>query len=196
MVSVFVLLALNDRSFIPQLRAAWQRRIDAAPDDPNTYINMGEFLKALAPNDACQYYERALALEPGDELVELAFATARHLAHHSVDEKFEDDDCGGATCLFDVLLAGDELLEETRGRMQPSDDDWKSSFEIVHPLVWSPLLISFAQSANGPPADSSAAMICKSALRMMYKTIPGKSEAGIVLRKPNLRKLWKDLVKL
>lgn len=92
LVSVFVLLALNDRSFIPQLRAAWQRRIDAAPDDPNTYINMGEFLKALAPNDACQYYERALALEPGDELVELAFATARHLAHHSVDEKFEDDD--------------------------------------------------------------------------------------------------------
>ncbi|MFA6212385.1 MAG: hypothetical protein WCT03_06790 [Candidatus Obscuribacterales bacterium] len=192
---LLLLLQPSDRRFIPQVRAAWQRRIDAAPDDPDTYINMGDFLQAVMPNAACDYYERALMLDRGNELTELALSTAKYLAMNVVDEEVEDYDSEGATCLYDVLKAGDVLLQETRDRIQPSDADWIIFFDIVHPLVWSPLLITFAQSACGPSVDSPASTICKSALRQMYKTIDEKSEAGIILRKPQLKKLWKDLVK-
>lgn len=192
---LLLLLQPSDRRFIPRVRAAWQRRIDAAPDDPDTYINMGDFLQAVAPNDACEYYEKALMLDRGNEMTKLALSTAKRLALHAVDEEFEDYASDGTTCLYDVLQAGDVLLQETRDRIQPSNADWNSFFDIVHPLVWSPLLITFTQSACGPSVDSHAATICKSVLRQMYKTIDRKSEAGIMLRKPQLKKLWKDLVK-
>jgi hypothetical protein len=44
------------------------------------------------------------------------------------------------------------------------------------------------------PLDSPAPMICKSALRSIYKTIDAKSEIGRSLRKSKLKALWKDLV--
>lgn len=182
----------GDRQYIPQIRAVWQRRIDAAPYDPVTYKNMGNFLLAVIPGEACSYYEKALSLG-GDQAIEASIITAKLLARHGADVTSEDYG-ENMPCFFDVLKAGDRLLQETRNRMQPSEADWNIFFDIAHELVWTPMLLGYAQTACQVPVDSSASTICKSALRQMYKTIDAKSEWGRALRKPKLKALWNDLV--
>ena len=98
------------------------------------------------------------------------------------------------TCVYKVLQAGDQLLQETQNRMQPSAVVWNEFFDIAHELIWSLSFVSFSQTACQVPLDSPASMICKSALRSIYKTIHAKSEIGRSLRKSKLKALWKDLV--
>ena len=181
----------GDRSYVPQIREAWQRRIDAAPNDPVSYDNMGHFLRAVNPGEACTYYEKALSLD-GSKTIESSIVSAKLLARHGADVTSED--YGDMACIFDVLQAGDRLLQETKNRMQPSEADWKVFFDIAHDLVWNREFMAFAQYGCEVPVDSSASTICKCALRKMYKTIDAKSEVGRALRKPKLKALWNDLV--
>jgi hypothetical protein len=182
----------GDLPYVPQIRAAWQRHIDAAPNDPVSYEDMGFFLTAVNPGEACSYYEKALSLG-GDKKIESSITTSKLLARHGSDITSEDYG-ENMTCFFDVLQAGDQLLQETRNRVQPSEADWNRFFEIAHPLVWNPMLLGYAQHSCEEPVDSSASTICKSALRQMYMTIDAKSEVGRALRKPKLKALWNDLV--
>lgn len=184
----------GDRPYVPQVRAAWQRRIDAAPNDPVFYQNMGDFLQAINPGEACSYYEKALSLN-GDKAIETSLTTARLLEKHGADATIEDYG-EPMTCFFDVLQAGDRLLQETRNRIQPKETDWNAFFDIVQELIRNPMFHVFAQTAREEHVEASApaSTICKSALRQMYKTFDAKSEVGIALRKRRLRALWNDLV--
>jgi hypothetical protein len=188
----FVLFAgPGDRPYVPQIRAAWQRRIDAAPNASVAYQHMGDFLQALNPGDACSYYEKALSLG-GDKAIESSLVTAKLLDKHGADTTKEDYG-EHMTCFFDVLKAGDLLLQATRDRMQPTEADWNRFFDIAHQLIWNPMLHSFAQTASEEPADAPASTICKSALRQIDKTFDAKSEVVRALRKPPLKALWNDV---
>lgn len=191
-----LLLGPGDRPYLPQVRAAFQRRIDAAPNDPAVYVNMGDFLQSIIPGEACSYYEKALSLNGDKTLIESSITTSKILESNGADATSEDYGQEGMTCFFAVLQAGDQLLQETRDRMQPSEADWNNFFNIAHELIWNPMLLTFAQySADSPPSDAAAPTICKGALRHMYKMIDAKSEEGRALRKPPLKALWRDLVK-
>jgi hypothetical protein len=183
----------GDRPYVPRIRAAWQRRIDDAPDDPVFYQNMGDFLQGINPGEACSYYEKALSLG-GDKAIETQLTTARILEKHAGDATTED--YGEPTCFFDVVRAGDRLLHETRNRMHPDETDWNRFFDIAHELIRDPMFLVFAHLARRRevPVDAPASKICKSALSQMYHMFDAKSEVGRALRKPRLKALWKDLV--
>lgn len=191
----YFMLGPGDRPCIPQVRAAFQRRIDAAPHDPASYLNMGDFLQAIIPGEAFSYYEKALSLDGDKESIERGLRIAKLLEEQGSDTTSEDYGQDRMTCFFDVLQTGDRLLQETRNRMQPSEADWNRFFEIAHQLIWSPMMRNSAQFGNGP-VDAPASTICKRALRSTYKMFDAKSEVGRELRKPQLKALWKDLVKL
>lgn len=190
----YLLLGPGDRLYIPKVRAAFQRRIDAAPNDPVVYVNMGDFLQAIIPGEACSYYEKALSLSGGTVSIQSSLTTAKLLEKNGADATTEDYGQERMTCFFDVLQAGARLLQETRDRMQPSEADWNRFFDIANPLIWSPMLRTYAQFGDAP-VDASASTICKFALRQFYKAIDAKSAEGRALRKPPLKALWKDLVK-
>lgn len=169
-------------------------RIDTAPDDPVFYQNMGDFLLAVHPREAYAYYEKALSLG-GDKSIEQWIKTAKIVEKHHGDATTED--YGEPTCFFDVLQAGDRLLQETRNRMQPNETDWNAFCDIAHELIRNPMVLVFAQLARQRevPVDAPAPTICKSVLRQMYKVFGAKSELGKALRKPRLKALWNDLVR-
>lgn len=182
----------GDRLHVPQIREAFQRRIDAAPYDPISHKNMGDFLQAINPGEACPYYEKALSLG-GDDSIESSMVTAKLLERHGADTTTEDYG-ENMTCIFDVLQAGDQLLKETCARMQPSEADWNRFFDIAHGLIWNQMLLCFAQFGGEEPVDSPASTICKSALRQMYETLDADSEEVRTLTDPKVKALWDDLV--
>ena len=191
-INILLLPAPGDGVFVSKIRDAWQRRIDLAPDDPLNHQNMGDFLLSTDPAAACPYYEKTFLLN-GDEEIASASVSAKLLARHGTN--LTDEDYGqNITCVYKVLQAGDQLLQETQNRMQPSAVVWNEFFDIAHELIWSLSFVSFSQTACQVPLDSPASMICKSALRSIYKTIHAKSEIGRSLRKSKLKALWKDLV--
>lgn len=189
----YLMVAPGDRPYIPQVRDAFQRRIDAAPKDPVSYENMGDFLLSIIPGEACMYYEKALSLDGDKKYNEMFLKTAKHLEKHGADATSEDygQDC--MTCFFDVLQAGELLLQETRNKMQPSEADWNRFIDIAQQLLWSPMLLVSAQHGKAP-VNAPAATLCKYALRQNYKMFDAKSDLGRALRKQPLKALWKDLV--
>lgn len=171
----------GDGVFVSKIRDAWQRRTDPTPDDPLNYQNMGDFLLSTDPAAACPYYEKTFSLN-GDEEIASTLETAKVLARHSTN--ITDEDYGQSiTCVYKLLQTGDQLLQETQIRMQPSEVVWKEFFDIAHEMIWSLSFVAFSQTACQVPLDSPAPMICKSALRSIYKTIDAKSEIGRSLRK-------------
>lgn len=189
----YLMVAPGDRPYIPHVRMAFQRRINAAPNDPVSYQNMADFLLSIIPGEACSYYEKALSLDGDKKFNEMFLRTAKHLEKHGADATSEDYGQDRMTCFFDVLQAGDLLLQETRNRMQPSEADWNRFLDIAQQLMWSPMLLVSAQHGNAP-VDAPATTLCKYALRQNYKMFNAKSELGRALRKQPLKALWKDLV--
>jgi hypothetical protein len=189
----YLLVAPGDQTYVPQVRAAFQRRIDAAPNDPTSHENMGDFLLATMPGEACSFYEKALSLDGDKKYNEMFLRTAKHLEKHGADITSEDYGQERMTCFFEVLQAGDQLLLETRNRMQPNQVDWSRFLDIAKQLLWSPMLLVSAQHGNAP-VDAPATTLCKYALRQNYKMFDAKSELGRALRKQPLKALWKDLV--
>jgi hypothetical protein len=57
--SFLALFSPEDQPHITRVRSAWQRRIDAQPNDTASLEHMGWFLLPVRPHDACGYYERA-----------------------------------------------------------------------------------------------------------------------------------------
>jgi hypothetical protein len=175
---------------IAQVRASWDRRLEANPDNLELLQHMGEFLSFVRPQEARIHLERVLEIEPGNKLVKMILERVCASRNSS---KIIDNTHEPITCFFQVLSAVPLLLKETRACTTPhSEEAWTKFSTLINELVHQPMFLACAQHTKEVPGDGPAIDICRSGLRQMYKSIPAKNPTGKELRDPELTELWKE----
>jgi tetratricopeptide (TPR) repeat protein len=178
-----------DEEQIAQVRAAWQRRLDANPDDPELLQCMGDFLSFVRPDDARKYLERALEIKPDNELVKMTLAYVTNVSQRSAE--IRENQLKPMTCFFEVLSSIPLLLEETRLQTQHSEEALTKFSKLVNELAYQPLFLVFSQHTKEVPLDGPAIDICRQGLKQMYKAIPKQNPTGKELSDAELTELWK-----